>query len=104
MFLLARMDGPRSRDISGFSIGKLLQDSDVAVTFSRRPALVADHASRPAQIGFRLRKALVPSKMKIGSIMMWAAIPKVHRGGAQARGHSDQFRHDRDGLNLRGRG
>jgi len=86
---------------------KALQDSNVAVTFSEEPSLVADHAFTTGQIGLSsFEKLLSPSKMKIGLDHDVGCYPEKFTEEERRLGViPDQFRHEiATAYNLRGRG
>jgi len=86
---------------------KALQDSNVAVTFSEGPSLVADHAFTTGQIGLSsFEKLLSPSKMKIGLDHDVGCYPEKFTEEERRLGViPDQFRHEiATAYNLRGRG
>ncbi|HZF32988.1 MAG TPA: MBL fold metallo-hydrolase [Candidatus Angelobacter sp.] len=86
---------------------KALQDSNVAVTFSEGPSLVADHAFTTGQIGLSsFEKLLSPSKMKIGLDHDVGCYPEKFTEEERRLGViPDQFRHEiATAYNLKGRG
>lgn len=86
---------------------KGLEDADVAVTFAEGPAIVADHAFTPGQIGLRsFEEVLSPSVMKIGVEEGVGCYPDRFTADERAKAIiPDKFRHEiGSAFHLKGRG
>jgi 7,8-dihydropterin-6-yl-methyl-4-(beta-D-ribofuranosyl)aminobenzene 5'-phosphate synthase len=86
---------------------KALEEADLAVTYSERPALIADHGFTSGQIGQgSFEKLLSPSAMRIGLQNGLGCVPE-HLSEEERNQVMvpDQFRHElATAFNLKGRG
>ena len=106
-FCAREWTGPPARGSFGVIDRKALNEADVAVTSTEKPALVADHAVTSGQISQKsFEKVLSPSAMTIGFDRGVGCYPErlseAERSGSVV---PDQFQHEiATAFNLKGRG
>jgi 7,8-dihydropterin-6-yl-methyl-4-(beta-D-ribofuranosyl)aminobenzene 5'-phosphate synthase len=106
-FCAREWTGPPVRGSFGVIDRKALEQADVAVTYTERPALVADHAVTTGQISQKsFEKVLSPSAMTIGFDRGVGCYPERLSEAERSRPVvPDQFQHEiATAFNLKGRG
>jgi 7,8-dihydropterin-6-yl-methyl-4-(beta-D-ribofuranosyl)aminobenzene 5'-phosphate synthase len=106
-FCAREWTGPPVRGSFGVIDRKALEEADVAVTYTERPSLVADHAVTTGQISQKsFEKVLSPSAMTIGFDRGVGCYPeRLSEAERSAPVVPDQFQHEiATAFNLKGRG
>jgi 7,8-dihydropterin-6-yl-methyl-4-(beta-D-ribofuranosyl)aminobenzene 5'-phosphate synthase len=106
-FCAREWTGPPVRGSFGVIDRKALEEADVAVTYTERPSLVADHAVTTGQISQRsFEKVLSPSAMTIGFDRGIGCYPeRLSDAERSAPVVPDQFQHEiATAFNLKRRG